>query len=108
MKKSDVVKIAKAYDIEESGKIVFEDFVEIMGKKYSERDPIEEALKAFRLFDSEGKGKISLNDLKKVAKELGESLREEELIAMIEEFDRDGDGEIDEEEFLAIIKPSIV
>ncbi len=27
---------------------------------------------------------------------------------MIEEFDRDGDGEIDEEEFLAIIKPSIV
>jgi Ca2+-binding EF-hand superfamily protein len=35
-------------------------------------------------------------------------LREEELIAMIEEFDRDGDGQIDEEEFLAIIKPSIV
>jgi Ca2+-binding EF-hand superfamily protein len=29
-------------------------------------------------------------------------------MAMIEEFDRDGDGEIDEEEFLAIIKPSIV
>lgn len=27
---------------------------------------------------------------------------------MIEEFDRDGDGLIDEEEFLAIIKPSIV
>ncbi len=27
VKKSDVVKIAKAYDIEESGKIVFEDFV---------------------------------------------------------------------------------
>ena len=27
---------------------------------------------------------------------------------MIEEFDRDGDGMIDEEEFLAIIKPSIV
>lgn len=76
VKKSDVVKIAKAYDIEESGKIVFEDFVEIMSKKYSERDPIEEALKAFRLFDTESKGKISLNDLKKVAKELGESLRE--------------------------------
>lgn len=36
-----------------------------------------------------------MNDLKKVAKELGESLREEELMAMIEEFDRDGDGEID-------------
>ena len=44
------------------------------------------------MLDEEGKGKISLYDLKKVAKELGESLREEELIAMIEEFDHDGDG----------------
>ena len=52
VKKSDVVKIAKTYDIEETGKIVFEDFIEIMGKKYSERDPIEESLKAFRLFDT--------------------------------------------------------
>lgn len=39
-----------------------------MDKKYSQRDPIEETLKAFRLFDTEGKGRISLNDLKKVAK----------------------------------------
>lgn len=48
-----------------------------MKRKYAERDPIEETLKAFRLFDEEGKGKISLYDLKKVAKELGETLREE-------------------------------
>ena len=68
VKKSDVVKMAKQYDIEETGKITFEDFVEIMDKKYSQRDPIEETLKAFRLFDTEGKGRISLNDLKKVAK----------------------------------------
>jgi centrin-3 len=39
-----------------------------MDKKYGQRDPIEETLKAFRLFDTEGKGRISLNDLKKVAK----------------------------------------
>lgn len=39
-----------------------------MSVKYSERDPIEEALKAFKLFDNENKGKISYDDLKKVAK----------------------------------------
>jgi centrin-3 len=33
--------------------------------------------------------------LRRVARELGETLREEELVAMIEEFDRDGDGQID-------------
>jgi Ca2+-binding EF-hand superfamily protein len=37
-------------------------------KKYAERDPIEETLKAFKLFDEEGKGKISLHDLKRVAR----------------------------------------
>lgn len=55
-----------------------------MKRKYSERDPIEETLKAFKLFDLEGKGRIGLNDLRKVAKELGETLKEEELMAMIE------------------------
>ncbi len=64
-----------------------------MKRKYGERDPIEETLKAFRLFDTEGKGKISLGDLRRVAKELGEALKEEELSAMIEEFDQDGDGQ---------------
>ncbi len=68
VKKSEVVKMAKQYDIDESGKIVFQDYIEIMGKKYAERDPIEETLKAFRLFDTDKKGKISLNDLRKVAK----------------------------------------
>lgn len=65
------MQLAKEFDVEESGKIHYEDYIEIMKRKYGERDPIEETLKAFRLFDTEGKGKISLTDLKRVAKELG-------------------------------------
>ncbi|MEJ1280090.1 hypothetical protein NN561_011030 [Cricetulus griseus] len=70
----------------------------------SEKDTKEEILKAFKLFDDDETGKISFKNLKRVAKELGENLTDEELQEMIDEADRDGDGEVNEQEFLRIMK----
>lgn len=64
-----------------------------MGEKIVNRDPMEEIRRAFKLFDDDNTGKISFRNLKRVAKELGENLTDEELRAMIDEFDLDEDGE---------------
>ncbi|OBS64035.1 hypothetical protein A6R68_07425 [Neotoma lepida] len=93
VKKADVLKILKDYDREATGKITFEDFNEVVTDWILERDPHEEILKAFKLFDDDDSGKISLRNLRRVARELGENMSDEELRAMIEEFDKDGDGE---------------
>ncbi|ERE88376.1 centrin-2-like protein [Cricetulus griseus] len=87
-----------------TGTIGFEDFFAIMSVKMSEKDEKEEILKAFKLFDDDATGSISLNNIKRVAKELGENLTEDELQEMLDEADRDGDGEINEEEFLRMMK----
>jgi len=67
-------------------------------------DSKDEILKAFRLFDDDETGKIWFKNLKPVAKELGERMTDEELQEMKDEAGRDGDGEVNGEEFFRIMK----
>jgi centrin-3 len=72
-------------------------------EKILDRDPLEEIKKAFKLFDDDNTGRISVRNLRRVAKEIGEQIDEDELQAMIDEFDLDQDGEINEAEFISIM-----
>eukprot|EP01112_Ceratiomyxa_fruticulosa_P021263 TRINITY_DN741_c0_g1_i2.p1 TRINITY_DN741_c0_g1~~TRINITY_DN741_c0_g1_i2.p1 ORF type:complete len:164 (-),score=34.08 TRINITY_DN741_c0_g1_i2:95-586(-) len=104
VKKAEVLRIIDEVDRSGTSTIDFSDFHEIMKQKIIDRDPNEEIAKAFRLFDDDQTGKISLKNLRRVAKELGQQLSDQELQAMIEEFDLDGDGMISEHEFSEIMK----
>jgi len=103
-KKEEIKKMISDIDKDGSGTIDFNEFLEMMTGKMSDRASKEEILKAFRLFDDDETGKITLKNLRRVAKEIGENMSDEELQEMIEEADLDGDGEIDQEEFLRIMK----
>jgi centrin-1 len=90
-------------DLDGSGTIDFEEFVEMMTGKMGDRDSPEEIRRVFKLFDDDETGKISFRNLKRVARELGENMTDEELQEMINKADLDGDGEVNEEEFLRIM-----
>ncbi|GME97701.1 unnamed protein product [[Candida] boidinii] len=102
MSKREVIGVIEEYDTDNRRLISYDDFYRYVGEKILQRDPIEEIKRAFKLFDDDGTGKISLKNLRRVAKELGENLDDDELRAMIDEFDLDDDGEINEEEFINI------
>ena len=80
--------------------ITYDAFAQVMAEKIASRDPLEEIVRAFSLFAGTAvqgpqggeEFKISVEDLRRVAKELGENLEEEEIQAMIREFDFDNDN----------------
>mmetsp|Transcript_76712 Transcript_76712/g.135332 ORF Transcript_76712/g.135332 Transcript_76712/m.135332 type:complete len:182 (+) Transcript_76712:47-592(+) len=104
IKKAEALELMGRYDREETGYIGFEAFEDIMIQRYAAQDPMDEIRKAFELFDEDKRGKISFRNLKRIAKDLGEKLTDEELRGMIDEFDQDQDGDINEQEFVNIMK----
>jgi calcium-binding protein CML len=49
-------------------------------------------------------GKISDVDIQRIAKELGENFTYQEIQEMVQEADRNGDGEIDFDEFIRMMR----
>jgi calmodulin len=59
---------------------------------------------AFEVFDRDGSGTISSEELRLVMKQLGENLTDREIQEMVEEADKDGDGTIDCELRLLLVR----
>ena len=95
-------------DKNQSGTIDFNEFIELMTAKFSDKDTPEDLRKVFDLFIGDDTAdKIEFKHLKRVAKELGENISDEELNEMIVRADTDRDGKVSFEEFFAIMTKKI-
>ncbi|XP_036811372.1 calcium-binding protein 2-like, partial [Oncorhynchus mykiss] len=82
------------------GRVDFEDFVELMGPKMlaetADMIGVKELRDAFKEFDSNGDGQISLAELKEAMKKLvGEQLNQPEIDEILRDVDLNGDGLLD-------------
>mmetsp|Transcript_42786 Transcript_42786/g.118185 ORF Transcript_42786/g.118185 Transcript_42786/m.118185 type:complete len:161 (-) Transcript_42786:209-691(-) len=76
--------------------------IDSMGVKLTE-DQVEEFKEAFALFDRDGDGTITADELGVVLRSLGRNPTMEELNAMVADVDDDGNGKIDFPEFLRLM-----
>lgn len=91
----------------DSSDISFGAFVRLVTPMILQRDERDEIMKVFELFDTDGTNTINFENLRRVADELGEELTPADLKEMLEEADRDGDNEIDRDDFFRVMrKPS--
>ena len=66
-----------------SNTIDYSEFEQIMCLKMGAKETREEVEKAFLLFDKDETGKISLENLREIANEIGEKLTDDELMDML-------------------------
>ncbi|XP_046613600.1 centrin-3-like [Neodiprion virginianus] len=106
-KKAQILSIMRTYDPPHGNKIGYEDFYYIISDKMAKRNPLDELKYAFTLFTADtNSNKISLKNLQEVNQRTGSGLTDDEMQSMIEEFDTDLDGLIDEAEFMEIMTKS--
>ncbi|CAG2243592.1 PARP2_3_4 [Mytilus edulis] len=89
-------------DFDDRGTVDFPGFYTLMTHKMKDTDAEEEIMEAFKVFDKDGEGSISMSDLRHVMTNLGEKLTDEEIEEMMREADVDStDQQID---YFAFVK----
>ena len=90
-------------DVDGDGTIDFKEFLLMMVDRFKDANAEEDVKEAFRVFDRDGNGFISADELRYVMTNLGEKLSDEEVMEMIREADIDGDDQINYEEFVTMM-----
>ncbi|KAI8995141.1 hypothetical protein BC832DRAFT_568979 [Gaertneriomyces semiglobifer] len=123
----DIKRMLVEMDRDGSGTIDFQEFLGLMERKIRDKVEVEEMKRVFSLFFVSQKDdalehltarrsdghrrfsasafrRIDVSDIRRIAAMTGERITEEEIKEMMEEADRDGDGEVTEEDFVRVMR----
>ncbi|XP_008048323.1 calcium-binding protein 4 [Carlito syrichta] len=104
----ELLEVSQHVKMRMGGRVDFEEFVELIGPKLREETAhmlgVRELRIAFREFDRDRDGRITVAELREAAPALlGEPLASSELDEMLREVDLNGDGTVDFDEFVMML-----
>ena len=98
-----IYKMVAEMDADGNGAIDFEEFLDMMTARISEKNAMADLDRVFKLFDENRQGQITVESLARVAKDLGEDISLEELKEIVQRADLNANGKLDFEDFYAIM-----
>lgn len=98
----DMENLIKQMDADGNGSVDFFEFCEMVSEKMKVYDPEKDLKEAFAVFDINGDGRVSKEEIQTVVESFGGKMTKEEIDSMLKEADENSDGYIDYEEFVRI------
>ncbi|KAM3917787.1 calcium-binding protein 5-like isoform 1-T1 [Leptodactylus fuscus] len=104
----ELIELSQQINMNLGGRVDFQDFVDLMTPKLLEETAgmigVKELRDAFKEFDANGDGEITLDELQQAMQRLlGEKLTNNEIADVVREADLNGDGTVDFEEFVRMM-----
>ncbi|XP_055001927.1 calcium-binding protein 5 isoform X3 [Sorex araneus] len=104
----ELTELGQQIRMNSGGRVDFDDFVELMAPRLLAETAgmigVQELRDAFKEFDANGDGEITLGELQQAMQRLlGEKLSPQEIAEVVHEADVNGDGTVDFEEFVKMM-----
>merc|ERR1712086_336661 len=100
---SELQLMIQELDTDQSGDIDKEEFLACLESKQVDPESEDVIKFAFERFDTDGSGKLSHAELEDVLTHMGEPLTAREIKQLISICDKNNDGEVDIQEFMAVV-----
>lgn len=101
----DVNQFLMKLDVNENGVISKDEFISAVDEIYSfPQSTVDEVVQAFQIFDINGSGKITVDEMKTILLKFTNEFNEDDVNALFELIDVDQDGKVSYAEFAEIWK----